>query len=368
MAWAMRQGRAAPAVRAGRLMRPAHPPLGHRARAMRDVMRISPRRALVAILGLAVLSALVAAWLAYERDLRRERHRVGSGSQIAATRCGPIEFASAGRGPAVLLVHGAGGGFDQALDIATELAAQGFQAISMSRFGYLRTPLPADASPAAQADAHACLLDKLGIERAAIVGVSAGAPSTMQFALRHPQRTAAMVLLVPLAYAPRDAGTAPAQLSPASQFMFEKALRSDFLYWAVTHSARWLVLKTVLATPPEVLATASTAERARVRELMLNILPLSERQAGLLNDGAIGMALERYELERIAAPTLVISVVDDLYGTFHSARYTAAHIRGARFIAYPSGGHVWVGHHGEVVREVMVFLDAPKAPLAWSGK
>ena len=148
-------------------------------------MKISARRALAAVLGLAVLGALAAAWLSYDRDLQRARERVARGSQIAATRCGPIEFAAAGRGPAVLLVHGAGGGFDQALDIATELAAQGFRAISMSRFGYLRTPLPADASPAAQADAHACLLDALGIERAAIVGVSAGAPSSMQFALRH---------------------------------------------------------------------------------------------------------------------------------------------------------------------------------------
>src|SRR5688572_9755849 len=261
MAWAMRQGLAAPAVRAGRLMRPAHPPLGHRARAMRDVMRISPRRALVAILGLAVLSALVAAWLAYERDLRRERHRVGSGSQIAATRCGPIEFASAGRGPAVLLVHGAGGGFDQALDIATELAAQGFQAISMSRFGYLRTPLPADASPAAQANAHACLLDKLGIERAAIVGISAGAPSSMQFALRHPQRTSAMVLLVPLAYAPREASAARAGPSPAARFVIEKATGSDLLYWAASKAAPSLIVRTILGTPPEVLATASAQEQ-----------------------------------------------------------------------------------------------------------
>ena len=32
-----------------------------------------------------------------------------------------------------------------------------------SRFGYLRTPLPSDASPAAQADAHSCLLDALGL-------------------------------------------------------------------------------------------------------------------------------------------------------------------------------------------------------------
>jgi pimeloyl-ACP methyl ester carboxylesterase len=306
-------------------------------------------------------------WFDYERDLSGARERVASGSQLVQTPCGPIEYTAAGEGPAVLMVHGAGGGFDQALEFVEEFSRAGFRAVAMSRFGYLRTPLPRDASPAAQADAHACLLDALGIERAAIVGVSAGAPSTMQFALRHPQRASAMVLLVPLAYAPREAGAAPAELSPAARFMFEKALRSDFLYWAATHSARWLVLKTILATPPEVLTTASAAERARVRELMLNILPLSERQAGVLNDSAIGASIERYELERIAAPTLVISLVDDLYGTFESARYTAAHVRGAQLIAYPSGGHVWVGHHREVVREVIAFLEAPQAPLAWGA-
>ncbi len=56
----------------------------------------------------------------------------------------------------------------------------------MSRFGYLRTPMPADASAAAQTDAHMCLLDALGIRQAAIMGGSAGAPSALQMAIRHP--------------------------------------------------------------------------------------------------------------------------------------------------------------------------------------
>ena len=46
--------------------------------------------------------------------------------------------------------------------------------IAMSRFGYLRTPMPADASPEAQADAHVCLLDALGIGKTAAMGGSAG--------------------------------------------------------------------------------------------------------------------------------------------------------------------------------------------------
>jgi hypothetical protein len=53
---------------------------------------------------------------------------------------------------------------------------------------------------------------------------------------------------------------------------------------------------------------------------------------------------------------LAISLVDDLYGTYESARYTAEHIPGARFVGYPSGGHVWVGHQEEIVSEILGFL------------
>jgi 2-hydroxy-6-oxonona-2,4-dienedioate hydrolase len=136
------------------------------------------------------VAALVLVAPAYERDLHAARERTSDGSEITQTRCGPIEYARVGSGTPVLFVHGAGGGFDQGLEMAERLAKTGFQVVLMSRFGYLRTPLPADASAAAQADAHACLLDALKLERAAIAGASAGAPSAMQFALRPPSAAA----------------------------------------------------------------------------------------------------------------------------------------------------------------------------------
>ena len=331
---------------------------------------MKPRRGLVAAISAGGLAAalLLYAWLAYQHDLAREVERVSSGSELVDTRCGPIEYAAAGTGRAVLLVHGAGGGFDQTLDIAHEIAAHGFRVIAMSRFGYLRTPLPAEASPAAQADAHACLLDALGVERAAIIGVSAGAPSTMQFALRHPQRTDAMVLLVPLAYAPRTTSAETAAPSRAARFMIERATGSDLLYWIAMKAAPSLVVGTILGTPPEVVATAAAEDQARVRKLMREILPLSARQDGLRNEAEVAASLARYELEHISAPTLVVSLADDGYGTYESARYTAAHIAGARFIGYPSGGHLWVGHHQEIFAELLEFLGKRTMPLAELGR
>ncbi len=318
----------------------------------------APRLYWLAAIGGAVALAALAFGFGYARfasDVQRATQRVAHGSRIAATQCGPIEYAEMGEGPAVLLVHGAGGGFDQAIEFGGELARRGYRIIAMSRFGYLRTPLPADATPQAQADAHACLLDALGIQRAAIAGVSAGAPSSLQFAIRYPERTSALALLVPLAYMPRESPPAPP--SRLARFMYERAVKSDLLYWLAMRMAPGVVVKTILATPPEVVAHASIDERRRVAALMEHILPLKRRQAGLLNDAHVAQTLSPSPLEQVKARTLVISLADDLYGTFASARYTASQIHGARFVGYESGGHVWVGHHGAVLDELLTLLS-----------
>lgn len=310
----------------------------------------------------AVLAGLLLAGLAtltytgYQRDIREARQRIATGSRIAQTACGPIEYAETGAGAPVLVVHGAGGGFDQGLAFAEPLARKGLRVIAMSRFGYLRTPLPADASAAAQADAHACLLDALKIARAAIVGASAGAPSSMQFALRHPERCRALVLLVPAAYVPRPGHAASMKTPEWTELLSDTALRSDFLFWAAPRISRATLLRAILATPPAVVEQASAAEQARVAAVLKQILPVTPRRLGLLNDAAVTSTLERYELERIAAPTLVISMRDDLFGTYDGARYTAEHVPGAQFIGYPSGGHLWVGHQDEVMSAIAAFL------------
>jgi 2-hydroxy-6-oxonona-2,4-dienedioate hydrolase len=318
--------------------------------------RVRVRRAVSLLVGLLVTGLFGLAYTTYQREIRHARERVSTGSHIVQTPCGPIEYARAGDGPPVLVVHGAGGGYDQGLEFGEPLVHSGFGIIAMSRFGYLRTPLPPDASASAQADAHACLLDALQIRRAAVVGASAGAPSAMQLALRHPDRCRALVLLVPAAYVPRPGGAPPMQTPAGTEFLFETALKSDFLFWAATRLARSTVIRAILATPPAVVADASADEQARVGQILEHILPVSRRRLGLLNDAAVTASLPRYELERITTPTLVISAADDLFGTFDGARYTAEHVPGARFIGYPSGGHVWVGHQQEVMSEIAAFL------------
>jgi pimeloyl-ACP methyl ester carboxylesterase len=314
------------------------------------------RRVIFTLGALAIAALLGLTFLRYGHDIREARERVGANGRVAQTPCGPIEYAIAGDGPPILFIHGAGGGYDQGLAFGELLAREGFRIVAMSRFGYLGTPLPADASAAAQADAHACLLDALGIARAAVIGGSAGAPSAMQFALRHPARTRSLALLVPAAYVPR-AGGAPPLLAPrGTRLLFDTALRSDFLFWAASRLMPRTMIRAILATPPGVVEAANTEEQARVAAVLAGILPVSARRLGLLNDATVTSTLERYELERIMAPTLVISVADDLFGTFDAARYTAEQIPNARFVGYPTGGHLWVGHAHDVAEELAGFV------------
>jgi 2-hydroxy-6-oxonona-2,4-dienedioate hydrolase len=293
----------------------------------------------------------------FEHDLATAAQRAALGSTLIDTRCGPIEVQQAGSGFPLLIIHGSGGGHDQGMAWARPLVQHGVRVIAMSRFGYLRTPRPADASPEAQADAHVCLLDALGITRAAVMGVSAGGPSALQTAIRHPAHVAALVLIVPIAYKPGSVADSAPPVSDAKDALLLRLLGSDFLFWAGLHAARNLLIRHLLATPPEQVAAASAEERARVNELAERVLPVSRRAHGLIDDTRLGKRLGPYALESIRVPTLVVSARDDGFGTYAAAQYTASRIPGAKFIGFEDGGHLLVRHDGEVQAHIVTLLN-----------
>src|SRR6266536_2653854 len=151
---------------------------------------------------IAIAAAAGVAFLLYKNELGRMRDAASQGSLVANLDIGPIEYADSGAGIPLLSIHGAGGGFDQGLALAAELVGEGFRIIAPSRFGYLQTPVPQDTSPAAQADAHAALLSKLNVPKSIVLGVSAGARSAIELALRYPDMVTSLILIVPGTYFP----------------------------------------------------------------------------------------------------------------------------------------------------------------------
>jgi 2-hydroxy-6-oxonona-2,4-dienedioate hydrolase len=301
-----------------------------------------------------IAAAFVAA--EFNRDVRHAYAQLGHSSQVAQTACGPIEYAVAGSGPPVLLVHGSGGGFDQGLQFGAPLVEAGFTVIAPSRFGYLRTPVPSDVTPASQARAHVCLLDALHIERVAAFGGSAGAPSAAQLCLRHPERCSAMVLVVPALFSPATGNAPPSWLA---QFVIRTSLNSEFLFWLASHFARDTMIESVLGTPSDEIRDASPSERARVLQILQRIAPIRPRAAGLLIDATVTTAPSENTYEQINTPTLIVSTRNDGFRTAAAAENLAQQIPDAKLLIFEDGGHLWVGHQQELWHAVEQFLREP---------
>jgi 2-hydroxy-6-oxonona-2,4-dienedioate hydrolase len=299
-----------------------------------------------------LLAGGAASYAQFRSELSRQAERLEGQSRVARIGSSQIEYAVRGQGLPLLMIHGTGGGFDQVLTFSK--AARGLSVIAPSRFGYLRSDFPADPSPERQGDAFAALLDHLEIDRVAVAGGSAGALAAVQFALRHPERTSALVLIVPAA---NVRGADPVKMSAAEEFMVRRLARSDFLFWAASQFARDRMIGTLLATDPQLVRKAPIAERRRAHRILEEIMPVSRRWRGMLNDGRLAGSPARADFSKIAVPTLVISVEDDRFGTAQTAREIAAAVPGARLLIYPDGGHIWIGHDAALWREAHAFVE-----------
>jgi 2-hydroxy-6-oxonona-2,4-dienedioate hydrolase len=301
----------------------------------------------------AALAAGALIFVSYERDLSRARHMATRGGRIANTSTGPIEYAEKGAGIPLLSIHGAGGGYDQGLaNVADLVGDDDLRVIAPSRFGYLGTPIPSDISPAAQADAHAALLEELKAEKAIVVGISAGARSAMELATRHPERVSGLLLIVPGTYAP--ASPVAVEGSRASALVLWLVNHgADFAWWATEKIAPSILVR-FIGVPPELLAASPQAEQKRVLQMVRSIQPLSRRFAGINIDS--NPDLRRPALEHINVPTLVISARDDLFNTLPAAAFAASTIPNAKLVVYDTGGHLLVGHQQEVRKIISEFI------------
>jgi 2-hydroxy-6-oxonona-2,4-dienedioate hydrolase len=318
------------------------------------------RRTFLGLIGLGALAAATGAgWWDYRRTLAPAWARIAGGSTVIPTRSGAMEYAEAGRGPPLLMIHGTGGGFDQGLAFAWPLVQAGWRVIAPSRFGYLRSDFPEDHSSEAQADALVDLLDHLGIERLPVAGGSAGALPALAFAIRHPERCAALLPIVPATYVPGR--PAPRPLSALASAIIRWGLQSDLLFWAGIRFAHDRMIATLLTTDPALVHTASPEERRRVDSILHGILPVSAKSRGLLDDGELAGNPAPMDLGAIRAPTLAISVEDDRFLTADAARHIAATVPGAKLLLFPTGGHVWVGHDEELFQAADQFLRSARA-------
>jgi pimeloyl-ACP methyl ester carboxylesterase len=88
------------------------------------------------------------------------------------------------------------------------------------------------------------------------------------------------------------------------------------------------------------------------------IFPLKPRREGAVFDGFVSnLAADRFPLEDIAVPTLIINARDDTsFAPYRFAAKAAARIPGAKLVSIESGGHWFLGHDADVREAIGAFV------------
>lgn len=272
-------------------------------------------------------------------------------SMLVNTSAGLVETALVGNGNAVLISHGSGGGYDMGLWLAHLISGQ-FQYIAPSRFGYLRSPIPTDSTPEAQSDAYAALLDALKVESVTIIGLSAGGPSALQFALRHPRRCNGLIMI--------SAISRPIPpLPPLLRAIYPLMLKSDFLPWLFYTLAPDKVFLANGVSRSLLSQIKYDHEKMKLLDsLYRTSFPSTLRRDGMLNDVKTLTKFPTYPLEMISIPTLVIHAINDPIVPVISGEFSASTISNAKFLRIEDGGHfACVTHKEKTIPIVHYFLN-----------
>jgi len=305
---------------------------------------------MVLIIIFVIVSVLLAVVIPkYSRDLSVARVAVdGIGSQLFSSSFGDIEYLLEGEGPVVLVSHGITGGIDQGKWITSTLGG-GCRYLYVSRFGYLRSAMPDDPSPAKQAAAYIELLDHLGIDSVFVIGNSAGGTSLYHFAHDFPGRCRGIIL---------QSSVVPGDTKPLPpRFLMKAVFGSDFIYWS---SVR-LFGKSMSAMfiPKEVFNSLSEEERkTMISSIYLSSLPVSARTKGILFDMYVSnLAIdETFPFEEISVPVLVVHAKDDPAPPYSGAVMVSELIPGCKLVSVETGGHLLIGHEEEIRDVISEFI------------
>jgi 2-hydroxy-6-oxonona-2,4-dienedioate hydrolase len=293
---------------------------------------------------LALFALMVVAAAAYAWQIGRAYERVAGKSKVIPSPQGTIEFTEGGSGPAVLVIHGSGGGYDQGELIAQAVLGNAFHWIAPSRFGYLRSTFQDGATFEDQARAYAHLLDQLGVKKVAIVALSHGGPSALLFAVLYPERVSSLTLIscgVASSSDPRQ--TQASQRGSALTTIF----RYDPLYWGVSTLLRKQLMKLMGAS--DAVIAGLTREQLRLVDQVIDYMnPVAPRAAGVAFDNRAAMPNER--IAAIRTPTLIFHATDDTLQLYRNAEFAAATIPGARLSRFDRGGHLLIAIEQAAIR------------------
>jgi pimeloyl-ACP methyl ester carboxylesterase len=300
------------------------------------------KRSLMLAAAVTAAAAVAGSVSTYQSWKREQLARLEAESSMLETAQGPIEFRKYGTGPTVLMAHGSPGGYDQGYAVSRLIESEKLTFIAVSRPGYLRTPLGVGTTPEAQADLYAALLDTLGMEQAAIIGISGGGPSAIQFALRHPDRCSGLVMISGVAHR-------YSELELREGWPFVRLLLTQIYARATIFDPLLYLLVSLANLRPDRLVSQELARTLTMYHL---------RKTGFVNDMDQFAVMPAYPLEQIKAPTFVVHGKADDEVPFDHADLLMQKVPHARLLAIEGGNHIaFFVHASTVMPALRTFLE-----------
>ncbi|WP_299952717.1 3-oxoadipate enol-lactonase [uncultured Modestobacter sp.] len=233
-----------------------------------------------------------------------------------------VEVHAVVEGPAdapVLLLSNSLGSDLSMWDPQLPALAQRFRVVRYDTRGHGRSPaVPGDATIDDLTDDVVALLDRLGVERAHVAGLSIGGMTGLRLAVREPHRVASLAVLCSSAHT----GNAEAWRERA-----HTARTRGTAVLAETVVGRWL-------TPPYAAAHPDLVARLRAMIAAAD----DEGYAGCC--AAIERMDQRPDLGAITVPTLVVSGAEDQAVPPEHQRLIADGVPGARFLSLSPAAHL----------------------------
>ena len=296
-----------------------------------------------------ILILVLITYPSYHKQMNEANERIKNESTLLETEFGTLEYALRGEGKAVLLIHGAGGGFDQGLWLGRMCLGENYFFMAPSKFGYLNSDTPKDYSAKLQAEQYKILLDHLNIKKTIVIGVSAGGPSSMQFANDYPERVEKLILLSAVSTPPN-----PNDKDPILIKMIQFIQKSDYAYWVFTKAFETQLLS-LFGIPSENYKQFTPEQKELAKEMLDGMHPMSLRYSGTITDGLI---IKDFIIPtNITVPTLIIHSKNDGLVSYAHAENSNAHIKGSRLIIFDKGGHGALSEIVEARKQIEAFLN-----------
>ena len=264
-----------------------------------------------------------------------------------------VAYATVGRGPA-LVVPAAWIGHleiawqDPAVRAFYAPVVAGRTVVTYDKPGCgLSDPWPAPQTLDSDLEVLRTVVDHLQLGRVDLLGLSMGAPVSLAYAVRHPERVGRLILYGGFADGHQ---VASAEVRAAMVGLVR---------------AHWGLGSDVLA---DIFLPDGTAE-AKVRFADLQRRSTTAEVAAALLEQCYELRVDDL-LDRVATPTLVLHRRDDRAIPYRLGRDLAARIPGARLVSLAGRSHwVFAGDAAAVVREILQFLGAsagapPAGPAA----